>query len=176
MLGKAADRGFCARTCPPEARTARAPLAPSRPAPLKITATMGRPQRAADSNSTSAEGRNPAPILPGVPVAHLVIPRLGVDEIVLEGVDADVLNAGPGHLPGSAFPGERGNADRLSPQSSVRRQAYVYLESPSNPHGYVLDVPGGHGKVPIGPAYLGDDPDTITVEDAFGGRHRYPPD
>jgi lysine 2,3-aminomutase len=39
---------------------------------------------------------------------------------------------------------------------------------------YVLDVPGGHGKVPIGPAYLGDDPDALTVEDAFGGRHRYP--
>ena len=39
---------------------------------------------------------------------------------------------------------------------------------------YVLDVPGGHGKVPIGPAYLGDDPDALLVEDAFGGRHRYP--
>jgi lysine 2,3-aminomutase len=44
---------------------------------------------------------------------------------------------------------------------------------------YVLDVPGGHGKVPIGPAYLGDDPDamrpdTIMIEDAFGGRHPYP--
>ena len=26
---------------------------------------------------------------------------------------------------------------------------------------YVLDVPGGHGKVPIGPAYLGDDPDAL---------------
>jgi lysine 2,3-aminomutase len=44
---------------------------------------------------------------------------------------------------------------------------------------YVLDVPGGHGKVPIGPGYLGDDPDalrpeSLTVEDAFGGRHRYP--
>ncbi len=44
---------------------------------------------------------------------------------------------------------------------------------------YVLDVPGGHGKVPIGPAYLGDDPDALAsdaliVEDAFGGRHRYP--
>ena len=39
---------------------------------------------------------------------------------------------------------------------------------------YVLDVPGGHGKVPIGPAYLGDDPDALMVEDAFGGRHRYP--
>lgn len=39
---------------------------------------------------------------------------------------------------------------------------------------YVLDVPGGHGKVPIGPGYLGDDPDALMIEDAFGGRHRYP--
>jgi lysine 2,3-aminomutase len=43
---------------------------------------------------------------------------------------------------------------------------------------YVLDVPGGHGKVPIGPGYLADDPDALapgtrTVEDAFGGRHPY---
>jgi lysine 2,3-aminomutase len=39
---------------------------------------------------------------------------------------------------------------------------------------YVLDVPGGHGKVPIGPSYLGDDPDALTVRDAFGETHRYP--
>ena len=38
---------------------------------------------------------------------------------------------------------------------------------------YVLDVPGGHGKVPIGPRYLGDDPDALLIEDAFGGRHLY---
>jgi len=39
---------------------------------------------------------------------------------------------------------------------------------------YVLDVPGGHGKVPVGPAYLADDPAALTIEDAFGGSHRYP--
>ena len=43
---------------------------------------------------------------------------------------------------------------------------------------YVLDVPGGHGKVPIGPnyldGYLGDDPDALKVRDAFGQTHRYP--
>ena len=39
---------------------------------------------------------------------------------------------------------------------------------------YVLDVPGGHGKVPIGPGYLGDDPGALTVEDAFGAEHPYP--
>jgi lysine 2,3-aminomutase len=39
---------------------------------------------------------------------------------------------------------------------------------------YVLDVPGGHGKVPIGPGYLGDDPNALTIEDAFGAEHPYP--
>ena len=49
-------------------------------------------------------------IVDGAAVAHLVIPRIDLDEIVLEGVGSDELNAGPGHLPGSAFPGERGNS------------------------------------------------------------------
>ena len=46
----------------------------------------------------------------GEPVARLVIPRIHLDEIVLEGVGDDELNAGPGHLPGSALPGMPGNA------------------------------------------------------------------
>lgn len=46
----------------------------------------------------------------GAPVARLVIPRLGLDEIVVEGVGDDELRAGPGHVPGSAMPGEAGNA------------------------------------------------------------------
>ncbi len=37
---------------------------------------------------------------------------------------------------------------------------------------YVLDIPGGHGKVPIGPGYLDGD----EVEDPNGGRHPYPQD
>lgn len=46
----------------------------------------------------------------GAPVARLVIPKIDLDEIVIEGVDSDELNAGPGHLPGSVLPGVRGNA------------------------------------------------------------------
>ena len=38
---------------------------------------------------------------------------------------------------------------------------------------YVLDIPGGHGKSPIGPNYLAAD--GSTVEDFNGGRHSYPP-
>jgi len=37
---------------------------------------------------------------------------------------------------------------------------------------YVLDLPGGHGKVPIGPFYL----DSVGgVTDWQGGHHLYPP-
>lgn len=40
---------------------------------------------------------------------------------------------------------------------------------------YVLDIPGGHGKVPIGPSYLRDDGEGRQVTDPWGRQHRYPP-
>ncbi|MGH6955238.1 MAG: lysine-2,3-aminomutase-like protein [Caulobacteraceae bacterium] len=41
---------------------------------------------------------------------------------------------------------------------------------------YVLDIPGGYGKVPVGPAYLAGDLDAcVAVEDPWGGTHAYPP-
>ncbi|MBL8838931.1 MAG: lysine-2,3-aminomutase-like protein [Alphaproteobacteria bacterium] len=41
---------------------------------------------------------------------------------------------------------------------------------------YVLDIPGGFGKVPIGPCYLSELADGATcVEDPSGRRHRYAP-
>ncbi len=36
---------------------------------------------------------------------------------------------------------------------------------------YILDIPGGYGKVPVGPEYLSDG----AVEDPAGRRHAYPP-
>jgi lysine 2,3-aminomutase len=43
---------------------------------------------------------------------------------------------------------------------------------------YVLDIPGGYGKSPIGPNYLTPDyliPDGAMIEDFNGRMHRYPP-
>jgi lysine 2,3-aminomutase len=45
---------------------------------------------------------------------------------------------------------------------------------------YMLDIPGGHGKSPIGPSYIRAAPATpdgqcFEVEDFKGGRHIYPP-
>ena len=42
---------------------------------------------------------------------------------------------------------------------------------------YVLDIPGGHGKAPVGPAYLAPaDGRRVTVTDFAGQTHLYPPD
>jgi len=40
---------------------------------------------------------------------------------------------------------------------------------------YVLDIPGGHGKVPVGPTYLSGEPDAQQVEDPLGTHRPYPP-
>lgn len=44
---------------------------------------------------------------------------------------------------------------------------------------YVLDIPGGHGKSPIGPSYLerkvGNGGEHVVIEDFNGRRHSYPP-
>jgi lysine 2,3-aminomutase len=45
---------------------------------------------------------------------------------------------------------------------------------------YVLDIPGGHGKSPIGPSYIRAVPGVpdvhrFEIEDFKGGRHTYPP-
>jgi sortase A len=46
----------------------------------------------------------------GDPIAHLAIPSIGLDSIVLEGATPALMRRGPGHLPASATPGENGVA------------------------------------------------------------------
>ena len=41
---------------------------------------------------------------------------------------------------------------------------------------FILDIPGGHGKVPVGPTYLHDSQNgAVQIEDPWGERHAYPP-
>lgn len=46
----------------------------------------------------------------GAPVGIIVIPRIGLDQVIVEGVGADQLAVGPGHYPGTPLPGQPGNA------------------------------------------------------------------
>jgi sortase A len=46
----------------------------------------------------------------GDPVARLQIPAIGVDYIVVQGVDLKTLESGPGHFPETPLPGQPGNS------------------------------------------------------------------
>jgi len=58
------------------------------------------------ASSHSAANRGPQL---GEPVAKLAIPRLGTELYVFEGTDDKDLRLGPGHMPGTALPGQKGN-------------------------------------------------------------------
>ena len=63
--------------------------------------------RAGNWVKTSATVRKAARA--GRGIGHLEVPRLGLEAAVVEGVDDRSLLGGVGHVPGTAFPGERDN-------------------------------------------------------------------
>lgn len=65
---------------------------------------------AIETARSAVELAAPGPRAAGAPVARIRIPRLAVDEVVVEGVEERDLRAGPGHLPETPLPGEPGNA------------------------------------------------------------------
>ncbi len=56
-----------------------------------------------------AEDSRPWPWADTAPLARIRQPRLGIDQIVLEGASGRVLAFGPGHVTGTARPGAGGN-------------------------------------------------------------------
>ncbi len=69
-------------------------------------------QALAHSRAEQRPGHPPPVTYPGIgdPVGIIVIPRIGLDQVIVEGVGADQLAVGPGHYPGTALPGQPGNA------------------------------------------------------------------
>ena len=82
----------------------------------EAAAAVPQPQPAGDSGpdtprsqATPALLPPPAP-RPGKPVGTIAIPRIGIEKLFVEGVSVGDLKKGPGHHPGTAFPGHAGNA------------------------------------------------------------------
>jgi sortase A len=78
------------------------------------SSTTTTPQPGA-STTTLAPTTTTAPPPPAIPpegdaVAILDIPKVGVSQVVVEGVAVDDLRKGPGHYPATPLPGQGGNA------------------------------------------------------------------
>jgi sortase A len=87
---------------------ARAALARDR-ARAEWEATVARTARLT-ADRRAGRFTSPEQLALSTPVGRLIIPSIGLDEVVVEGVGDSQLEAGPGHLPGSALPGAAGNS------------------------------------------------------------------
>lgn len=75
---------------------------------------------------------------------------------------------------GDLAPGTGHLRTELSEGQALMRQLRGRLSGLAQPL-YVLDIPGGHGKVPAGPGYLEESDGAWHVTDPSGGVHPYPP-
>lgn len=78
-------------------------------------------------------------------LGRLEIPRLGVSATVREGDDARTLRQAIGHIPGTALPGEAGNAGLAAHRDTffrrlkdIRKRDEITFTSPGGSHRYVV--------------------------------------
>jgi LPXTG-site transpeptidase (sortase) family protein len=115
--------------------------APTASAPTVPTPAEQPPARREDL-PVSGYGR-PGPDYPtGEPLAHLRIPAARMDWVVFAGADDATLEKGPGHVPGTAIPGQDGSYENCVITAHrdshfrnlgwLRRGHMIELEAPSS--------------------------------------------
>jgi sortase A len=80
--------------------------------------------QAAVLNASSNAVTSPSKLLPEQVLTRLVVPKIGVDSIVVEGASRKALSEGPGHMKETAEPGEIGNAVITGHRDTFFRHIY----------------------------------------------------
>ena len=86
---------------------------PTTTAPTTTTTIAPLPPGAAPLPASAHKinlGGDTHPIVPAPSIGTIEIPRINLAHPIFEGVDETVIHWGPGHWPGSAMPGQPGNA------------------------------------------------------------------
>ena len=90
----------------------------------------------------------------GAPITRIVIPKLGVDTVVVQGVSLDALNAGAGHYPMTPLPGENGNV-AIAGHRTMYGKPFNGLDRLSQGDRITLETPAGVYVYEIVPAFGG---------------------
>ena len=84
-------------------------VATTAPTTSSSTTTTAAPTTTSEALSVPAPAPDPHAREPIVEVGTIEIPKIGLTKTMFEGVSLTVLDHGPGHWPGTAMPGHRGN-------------------------------------------------------------------
>jgi sortase A len=124
-------------------------------------------QAGADSStigsSTSTEIDPSVPL--GSAIAHLIIPKIGVDKYVVEGVADDDLDQGPGHYPGTPLPGQVGNVAIAGHRTTYGAPFFRLDELAPGDDIYITDTTGSRFVYQVASSEVVQ-PDDVSVLDA----------
>jgi sortase A len=81
-------------------------------------------------------------IRPGQALTRIVMPKLGVDSIVVEGTTPSALRAGAGHYEGTALPCERGNAG-IAGHRTTYSKPFARVDELETGDRIILETPVG---------------------------------
>jgi len=105
----------------------------------KILEKAGKKESDSESdNKTTQEKQQPVPA--GTAIFKLLIPKIGVDAIVVEGTDKETLKKGPGHITKTVYPGELGVCV-ISGHRTTYGAAFFRLDNLENGDEITIETP-----------------------------------
>ncbi|MDX1932611.1 MAG: class D sortase [Capsulimonadales bacterium] len=117
-------------------------ILPVEPLPPLTTAKEVEPQGRPPERTRPVRFRR---VAKGALFARLRIPRIGLEAMVIEGTDQDDLRRGPGHIPGTGFPGEPGNCAIAAHRArwfknlpNLRKGDAVWVDQPDRTYKYIV--------------------------------------
>lgn len=85
----------------------------------------------------------------GAPAVKIIIPKINLEAIVVEGADRNSLKKGPGHVKSSAYPGEKGYCIIAGHRTTygapffrihhLQKGDEIFIETPSSKFTYIVE-------------------------------------
>ena len=124
------------------------------------------PSATPTSTAPTATTAPPPPPDDGDAVARIVIPKIGVDKIIVEGVSRSDLQKGPGHYPGTPLPGQAGNASIAGHRTTYGAPFFRVDELEVGDEILVTTLQGSFKYIVSGQSIVA--PSEVSVIDDFG--------
>lgn len=102
--------------------------------------------------------------LKGDSIARIEIPKIGVDEYVVEGTDVASLRKGPGHYPETPLPGEPGTA-AIAGHRTTYGAPFRNIDKLKSGNRITIDMPDGHFVYRVERTKIVDDQDLSVLDD-----------
>lgn len=116
---------------------------------LVLNHQIANPPPRTSPPSAASQAKAPPPIQSGALIGRLAIPRLNMRAVVREGAGRDTLDVALGHIPGTALPGQPGNAGIAGHRDTlfrglrkIAKDDVIEFQTPAGSYNYKVESTG----------------------------------